>query len=132
MTKIIHIITRLDMGGSAQNTLYSCKELSNKYEIILVHGLSLESGMTDQEKKVVAEGVNEAKAKGVKIISMPSLVRSIRPIKDLKALFALIWLILKEKAYLVHTEVNKSIKIWCNKLFMAESLLTKIPIISYI
>jgi hypothetical protein len=35
MTKVLHIITRLDMGGSAQNTLLSCKELSGKYEILL-------------------------------------------------------------------------------------------------
>ncbi len=46
MKKILHIITRLDMGGSAQNTLLSCKELCAKYEIILVHGLSRESGMS--------------------------------------------------------------------------------------
>ncbi|MDH3829747.1 MAG: hypothetical protein OET21_20145 [Desulfobacterales bacterium] len=35
MKKVLHIITRLDMGGSAQNTLLSCKELSGKYEILL-------------------------------------------------------------------------------------------------
>jgi glycosyltransferase involved in cell wall biosynthesis len=107
MTKILHIITRLDMGGSAQNTLYSCKELSHKYEIILVHGLSLESGMTDLEKKVVEEGIETAKKQGVKVILLPPLVRSIRPIKDLKALFALVWLIVKEKPDIVHTHSSK-------------------------
>jgi hypothetical protein len=106
MTKILHIITRLDMGGSAQNTLHGCKELSEKYEIVLVHGLSLESGMTDQEKKIVKSGIKEAEAQGARVITMPSLVRSIRPIKDLKALFALIWLISKEKPDIVHTEVK--------------------------
>jgi len=35
MTKILHIITRLDMGGSAQNTLLTCLELSRKYEMVL-------------------------------------------------------------------------------------------------
>jgi len=49
MAKILHIITRLDMGGSAQNTLLSCKELCGKYETILVHGLSYESRMTELE-----------------------------------------------------------------------------------
>ena len=28
MPKIMHIITRLDMGGSAQNTLLTCRELA--------------------------------------------------------------------------------------------------------
>jgi glycosyltransferase involved in cell wall biosynthesis len=107
MIKILHIITRLDMGGSAQNTLHSCKELSGKYEIVLVHGLSLESGMTDLEKMVVEEEIAEAKNQGVKVILLPSLVRSIRPIKDLKALFALIWLISKEKPDIVHTHSSK-------------------------
>ena len=49
MTKILHIITRLDMGGSAQNTLLTCRELSDRYEMVLVHGLSLESNMSDSE-----------------------------------------------------------------------------------
>ena len=45
MPKIMHIITRLDMGGSAQNTLLTCRELAAKYEMVLVHGLARESGM---------------------------------------------------------------------------------------
>jgi hypothetical protein len=49
MTKILHIITRPDMGGSAQNTLHTCQELSDKYEMVLVYGLSHESGMTELE-----------------------------------------------------------------------------------
>jgi hypothetical protein len=49
MTKILHIITRLDMGGSAQNTLLNCQELSDKYEMVLVHGLSHKSRMTELE-----------------------------------------------------------------------------------
>ena len=61
MKKILHIITRLDMGGSAQNTLLTCKELSSKYEIILVHGLSHESGMSDLEKQIVDDKVEKAK-----------------------------------------------------------------------
>jgi hypothetical protein len=49
MNKILHIITHLDMGGSAQNSLLTCKKLSNKYEIILVHGISHESRMSELE-----------------------------------------------------------------------------------
>jgi glycosyltransferase involved in cell wall biosynthesis len=107
MLKILHIITRLDMGGSAQNTLHTCNKLSDKYEKVLVHGPSLESGMTDLEKKIIAKGIAEAKARGVKVVLCPSLVRSIRPIKDLKALLALISLIIKEKPDIVHTHSSK-------------------------
>jgi glycosyltransferase involved in cell wall biosynthesis len=108
MTKILHIITRLDMGGSAQNTLLTCKELSGKFETILVHGLSHESGMSDLEKKIVEDGIEKAKAQGVKVIPLPSLVRSIRPIKDLKALLSLVWLIFKEKPDIIHTHSSKA------------------------
>ena len=106
-TKILHIITRLDMGGSAQNTLRTCTELSSKYEKILVHGLSLESGMTPSEKEVVREGIEIAKSKGVKFIALPSMVRSIHPIKDLRALFELVRLISREKPDVVHTHSSK-------------------------
>jgi len=96
------------MGGSAQNTLLSCKDLCGKYEIILVHGLSLESGMTDLEKKIVEDGIDKAKAQGVKVILLPSLVRCIRPVKDFKALVSLIWLIFKERPDIVHTHSSKA------------------------
>ena len=96
------------MGGSAQNTLLNCEKLSSKYETILVHGLSYESGMTDREKKIVEEGIKKAKKNGVKLIALPSIVRSIRPVKDMKALLALVWLIFKEKPDIVHTHSSKA------------------------
>ena len=108
MTKIVHIITRLDMGGSAQNTLLSCKKLSGKYETILVHGLSYESRMTDLEKRIIERDVEEARAQGVKVIALTSMVRSIRPVKDFKALLSLTWQIYKEKPDIVHTHSSKA------------------------
>ena len=36
MKKIMHIITRLAMGGSAQNTLLTCRELAGSYEMVLL------------------------------------------------------------------------------------------------
>ena len=95
------------MGGSAQNTFLSCKELCDKYEIILVHGLSRESRMTDTEKRIINERINQAKAQGILIIQLPSMVRSIRPLKDFKAFLSLVQLILKEKPDIVHTHSSK-------------------------
>ena len=65
MTKIIHIIPRLDMGGSAQNTLLTCQKLSCKYQMLLAHGLSLESKMTDSEKQSVDAGLESARENGI-------------------------------------------------------------------
>ncbi|MBW2490931.1 MAG: glycosyltransferase family 1 protein, partial [Deltaproteobacteria bacterium] len=106
--KIIHIITRLDMGGSAQNTLQTCKKLSGKYETILVHGPSHESRMTDIEKRIIEDDVGAARARGVKVITLPTMVCSIRPLKDLRALLSLVWLIFKEKPNIVHTHSSKA------------------------
>jgi len=96
------------MGGSAQNTLLSCSELSGKYEIILVHGLSYESRMNESERQIVNSGIEKARSKGVKVISLPAMVRSIRPLKDFKALLLLVWLIFKEKPDIIHTHSSKA------------------------
>jgi glycosyltransferase involved in cell wall biosynthesis len=108
MTTIVHIITRLDMGGSAQNTLQTCKQLCGKYETILIHGLSYESRMTDREKRIIAEGIEEVKSKGVKVLALPAMVRSIRPFKDFKAFLSLVWLMFKENPDIVHTHSSKA------------------------
>ena len=53
--------------------------------------------MTDLENRIIEDSVEEAKAQGVKVIALPSMVRSIHPVKDFKALLSLTWLIFKEK-----------------------------------
>ncbi|MBC8392141.1 MAG: glycosyltransferase family 4 protein [Deltaproteobacteria bacterium] len=106
--KSIHIIARLDMGGSAQNTLLTCSGLAEKYELMLAHGLSLESNMTDQEKWIVEKQIKNAERCGVKVISLPSLVRRIDPLQDLKAFFFLLKLFITEKPDIVHTHSSKA------------------------
>ena len=90
MKKILHIITRLDMGGSAQNALLTCLELSRKYEMVLVCGLSQESNMTDSERETVEKQMETARAKGVNFVSVFSLLRRISPVRDIIALCDLV------------------------------------------
>ncbi|MEW6670465.1 MAG: glycosyltransferase family 4 protein [Thermodesulfobacteriota bacterium] len=106
--KVLHIITRLDMGGSAQNTLLTCRELAGRYDIILAHGLSVESGMTEQEKQALEGQKSQASASGVRFVTVSALVRRIDPFNDLKALFLLLRLIRKERPALVHTHSSKA------------------------
>ena len=108
MNKVVHIITRLDRGGSAQNTLLTCGELGRKYEMVLVHGLSIESQMTEQEKESVDQGIKDAAERGVKVIAIPSLVRRISPLQDLMALFYLWRLLIRERPSMVHTHTSKA------------------------
>lgn len=108
MSKIIHIITRLDKGGSAQNILFTCLALSEKYELILAHGPSFESKMTRLEKKWVDDQVEKLGEKGVRVTTIPSLVRRIDPFCDLWSLFSIVVLLLKEKPAMVHTHSSKA------------------------
>jgi glycosyltransferase involved in cell wall biosynthesis len=109
LRKIIHIITRLDMGGSAQNTLRSCIGLSgNKYQIVLVHGLSHESIMTADERRVVSKDVEIAEQKGVRVLPLASLIKRIEPVQDSLAFISLLKLMVQEKPDAVHTHSSKA------------------------
>jgi len=107
VVKIIHIITRLDRGGSAQNTFLTCLGLTEKYELLLVHGLSFESKMTHWEKQSVQRGIEKAKDRGIKVVPIPSLVRRIDPLQDLRAFFSLWRLMIQERPSIVHTHTSK-------------------------
>jgi len=104
----MHIITRLDMGGSAQNTLLTCRELSPKYDIVLAHGLSLESGMTPTERRILESQMKSAGQKGVTFLLISGLVRRIDPFHDLCAWVSLLKHIRREKPDLVHTHSSKA------------------------
>lgn len=108
MIKILHVITRLDMGGSAQNTILTCHKLSCKYQMLLAHGLSLESNMTDSERQTVEGGLESARQNGVKIIAIPSLVRRIDPVNDFRAVYELKKIIQQEKPDIIHTHTSKA------------------------
>ena len=108
MPKIMHIITRLDMGGSAQNTLLTCRELAGRYETVLVYGLARESGMTESERETLAAAKQLAKGRGVRFIPLASLVRRISPLRDVIALSALLRHIRRERPDIVHTHTSKA------------------------
>jgi glycosyltransferase involved in cell wall biosynthesis len=108
MTKILHIITRLDMGGSAQNTLLTCLNLGRKFEMVLVSGHSQESNMTDPEIEAVERQINDARVNGVKIVQISFLLRRISPVADIRALCDLVRIIKTEKPDIVHTHTSKA------------------------
>ena len=97
--KIAHIITRLDRGGSAENTLFTVKGLDKKrYEVTLIYGETLE-GLEGE--------IKETEASGVHVIYLKELRRSLHPWSDLVALFKLYQILRNEKYDLVHTHSSK-------------------------
>ncbi len=109
MIKVLHIITRMDMGGSAQNTLDTCLRLDHReYAVTLMHGLSRESDMTAAERTQVRKRVAKARQRGVRIISLAQLVRRIDVIKDIRAFFHMLQHIRRMRPVIVHTHTSKA------------------------
>ena len=94
---VCHIITRLELGGAQQNTLFTVSHLDpSRFRPILITG---EPGPLDEEARKLA---------GVEFHQIPSLVRAIRPLSDLRALLALAWLLRRMKPAIVHTHSSKA------------------------
>jgi glycosyltransferase involved in cell wall biosynthesis len=107
--KVIHIITRFDKGGAAENTFLTVKGLdSSRYEVILIRGLSHESNMGTSETRAVESSLEEAGRTGVKIFTIPELVRRIDPFNDFRTVLKLIRIFREERPHIVHTHTSKA------------------------
>jgi len=98
--KVLHIITRLDKGGSAQNTLLTAAMLDKKrFNVVLA------SGPTNDPDNEISGYIDSNK---IKYVFIPDLVRSIDIIRDLKAVYQLYRLIKKNRFDIVHTHTSKA------------------------
>jgi glycosyltransferase involved in cell wall biosynthesis len=99
--RIVHVITRLIVGGAQENTLLTVEGLHHHYhdDVTLITG--------------PAEGpegdlFDRAEHLGLKVELYPELVRAIRPIVDLKAYRRLRSAIRRLKPDVVHTHSSKA------------------------
>ncbi len=107
--KVIHVLTRCDQGGSAEDTLALVSGCNTaRYDLTLVRGLAEESAMSAQEKQAVDTALEKARKNGVRIIDMPTLVRRISPVNDLKTFRQLFLLFRKERPLIVSTHTSKA------------------------
>lgn len=107
--KVLHIITRFDKGGSAQNTFLTLLEQKKQnFQPCLVSGLSLESEMKYEEIKAQEIDIQRLESEDIKFIQCPSLVRKINILKDIKAFFDLWRIIKKNNPLIVHTHTSKA------------------------
>lgn len=99
--RVIHIITRMIVGGAQENTLFNCMDLLRDYgdEVTLVTGPSLG-----------AEGclLSPDRNSGLEIVELPNLRRNIEPWVDLKAYRDLSAFIRDRKPDVVHTHSAKA------------------------
>ncbi|MBI5326785.1 MAG: glycosyltransferase family 4 protein [Deltaproteobacteria bacterium] len=98
--KIIHIITRLDKGGSADIVLKLSAELKNRgYDVGILSGLT-----TDP----VADIEGFTKKTGIEIKFIPYLQRNINPLKDIQTFLYLFKLLRREKPLIAHLHTSKA------------------------
>ena len=95
--KVVHLITRLDMGGAQQNTLHTVRHLDRaRFDPVLVCG---PGGLLDDE----IHGDESFRS-----ILIESLVRDISPFHDLLALFEITRVLLEERPSVLHTHSSKA------------------------
>lgn len=97
MSRIAHIITRLELGGAQQNTLYCVSHHDRRrYQVFLFAG---PGGILDQEALAIADA---------EVVLIPALKHPIRPWQDLRALLELARLLKEHEIDLVHTHSSKA------------------------
>lgn len=95
--KVVHLVTRLDLGGAQQNTLHTVRHLDRaSYEPVLVCG---RGGMLDEEA---------ARDPSFRTVFVDSLRRDISPLHDLLALLELARILLAERPAILHTHSSKA------------------------
>ncbi len=97
MSKVVHLITRLDPGGSAENTLLTCQHLAaSGWRTTLASG----PGWTGE---TASAGDDE-----VPIVLIPSLRRDPAPIADAIAFMQIYRLLRRERPSILHTHSAKA------------------------
>jgi len=90
--RILHVITRMDRGGSAVNTLICGTEQQRMgHRVVLAYGPSLESDMSEAEQAVLDTEVRAFEALGGQVVLLRFMLRSLgwhdwRAHDELKAL----------------------------------------------
>lgn len=95
--RVLHIITRLEPGGSSRNTIDSCAAQAGEFEVMLLAGPHPDSA-----------GLLKLLPASVKYAEVPDLQREICAGKDLRALLAIRREIASFRPDIVHTHTSKA------------------------
>jgi glycosyltransferase involved in cell wall biosynthesis len=98
--KVLHVITRMIVGGAQENTLLSVEGLDRlpQYDVTLASGVDRgpEGDLLERARKTT------------KLVIVPELARAVNPLADLAALWKLYRLIRAGRYHIVHTHSSKA------------------------
>jgi glycosyltransferase involved in cell wall biosynthesis len=98
--KIVHIITRLILGGAQENTLITCKLLAQRgHDVTLITGPAIGPE---------GELFNQTKNENYDVIVIPKMIRAICPLYDTISYFQIKRLLKRLKPDIVHTHSAKA------------------------
>ena len=98
--RIVHVITRLIVGGAQENTLLSCEgQHARGHDVTLITGPALGPEGSLMER---------AKAGGYRVALVDEMRRSILPLKDFRTYRRLVRLLHELKPDVVHTHSSKA------------------------
>jgi glycosyltransferase involved in cell wall biosynthesis len=98
--KIVHIITRLILGGAQENTLITCKALAERgHDVTLITGPAIGPE---------GELFNQTRGQKYKVITVKNMIRAINPAKDLLSYVEIKKLLKELTPDVVHTHSAKA------------------------
>jgi glycosyltransferase involved in cell wall biosynthesis len=98
--KIVHIITRLILGGAQENTLLTCKLLADRgHDVTLIAGPA---------RGPEGELLKEAKRGPYRLIVLDAMQRQINPLRDIPACIAIRRVLSEIRPDVVHTHSAKA------------------------
>ena len=99
--RVLHMITRLIVGGAQQNTAYTSTHLDrDKYEVEVLVGPSIEKGGGE-----LITGIRESR---IIVHDLPVLTTPIHPFKDIAALWKSYRFLKKNRFDIIHTHSSKA------------------------
>ncbi len=97
--RVLHVITRLTLGGSSENTVASIGALQRA-------GWDCALAVSFRESD--GPSLEDARRRGVRLIDVPALGREVAPLRDMAALRQLLRVIAHERPAIVHTHTSKA------------------------
>ena len=97
--RVLHVITRLTLGGSAENTVASIVGLARA---------GYDGALAVSFRESQATVLDDARRRGVRLLDVPALGREVALLSDMLALRQLLRILGDERPAIVHTHTSKA------------------------